>query len=288
MRSSDYLLYAVVIFGWSTSWLPLKWQLGVVSPEISLIWRFTIASALMTIITLVMGYPMKVKLKEHLKFLGLGLCLFSMNFNLFYHGGLYATSGLLAVVFSTASLVNIFLVSIISRTIPKLMMVIAAIMGFVGVGIIYTPQFEAGPEALTSLLLCLVGTLFFCTGNMISTASQKNGISVMTANSWGMFYGVIILTVISLIRGHEFEIEMTARYIGSLFWLAIFSSVLAFTAYLMLVGRIGSGKAGYATAIFPIGALLISTFYEDYSWSLMSAAGLALVVGGNIVMLRSK
>jgi len=288
MRSSDYLLYAVVIFGWSTSWLPLKWQLGVVSPEISLIWRFTIASALMTIITLVMGYPMKVKLKEHLKFLGLGLCLFSMNFNLFYHGGLYATSGLLAVVFSTASLVNIFLVSIISRTIPKLMMVIAAIMGFVGVGMIYTPQFEAGPEALTSLLLCLVGTLFFCTGNMISTASQKNGISVMTANSWGMFYGVIILTVISLIRGHEFEIEMTARYIGSLFWLAIFSSVLAFTAYLMLVGRIGSGKAGYATAIFPIGALLISTFYEDYSWSLMSAAGLALVVGGNIVMLRSK
>ena len=288
MRSSDYLLYAVVIFGWSTSWLPLKWQLGVVSPEISLIWRFTIASALMTIITLVMGYPMKVKLKEHLKFLGLGLCLFSMNFNLFYHGGLYATSGLLAVVFSTASLVNIFLVSIISRTIPKLMMVIAAIMGFVGVGMIYTPQFDAGPEALTSLLLCLVGTLFFCTGNMISTASQKNGISVMTANSWGRFYGVIILTVISLIRGHEFEIEMTARYIGSLFWLAIFSSVLAFTAYLMLVGRIGSGKAGYATAIFPIGALLISTFYEDYSWSLMSAAGLALVVGGNIVMLRSK
>ena len=288
MRSSDYLLYAVVIFGWSTSWLPLKWQLGVVSPEISLIWRFTIASALMTVITLAMGYPMKVKLKEHLKFIGLGLCLFSMNFNLFYHGGLYATSGLLAVVFSTASLVNIFLVSIISRTIPKLMMVIAAIMGFVGVGMIYAPQFEAGPEALTSLSLCLVGTLFFCTGNMISTASQKNGISVMTANSWGMFYGVIILTVISFIRGHEFEIEMTARYIGSLFWLAIFSSVLAFTAYLMLVGRIGSGKAGYATAIFPIGALLISTFYEDYHWSLMSAAGLALVVGGNIVMLRSK
>ena len=197
-------------------------------------------------------------------------------------------SGLLAVVFSTASLVNIFLVSIITRTVPKLMMVIAAIMGFVGVGMIYTPQFEAGPEALTSLSLCLVGTLFFCSGNMISSASQKNDISVMTANSWGMFYGVIILTVISLLRGHEFEIEMTARYIGSLFWLAIFSSVLAFTAYLMLVGRIGSGKAGYATAIFPIGALLISTFYEDYSWSLMSAAGLALVVGGNIVMLRSK
>ena len=288
MRSSDYMLYALVIFGWSTSWLPLKWQLGVISPEVSLLWRFIIASTLMTIITLAMGYPMKVKAKEHLKFMGLGLCLFSMNFNLFYHGGLHATSGLLAVVFSTASLVNIFYVAILTRTPPKLMMIIAAIMGFVGVGMVYSPQFQAGPEALTSLTLCLIGTLFFCTGNMISSASQKNGIAVMTANSWGMFYGVIILALISLVRGHEFGIEPTFRYIGSLFWLAIFSSVLAFSAYLMLVGRIGSGKAGYATAIFPIGALLISTFYENYQWSLMAVLGLGLVVGGNIVMLRSK
>ena len=81
----------------------------------------------------------------------------------------------------------------------------------------------------------------------------------MTANSWSMFYDIIILCIISLIRGHEFTVEMTIRYRGSLFWFAIFSSVLAFTVFLMLVGRIGSGKAGYATAIFPIGALFIST-----------------------------
>ena len=111
---------------------------------------------------------------------------------------------------------------------------------------------------------------------------------VVTANSWGMFYGVITLLLVSLVRGHEFGIEMTARYIGSLLWLAIFSSVLAFTAYLMLVGRIGSGKAGYVTVIFPVWALLISTFFEDYAWSLWAFVGLGLVIGGNIVMLRSR
>jgi drug/metabolite transporter (DMT)-like permease len=288
MRRSDFFLYAVVIFGWSTSWLPLKMQLGVIAPEVSLVWRFMIAFLLMALITVMMGHPIKVKAKEHLKFMGLGLCLFCMNFNLFYHGGLYATSGLLAVVFSTASLINIFLVAALTRTPPKMMMIVAATMGFLGVGMLYSPHLELGGGALTSLILCLLGTFFFCTGNMISSSSQKGGIHVMTAISWGMFYGVIFLTLISLIRGHEFGVEMTARYIGSLFWLAIFASVLAFTAYLMLVGRIGSGKAGYATAVFPVGALLISTFFENYQWSFAAVTGLTLVVSGNIVMLRSK
>ena len=288
MRRLDYILYAAVIFAWSTSWLPLKWQLGVVSPEVSLLWRFIIATVMMTLITIAMGHSLKTPLKEHLKFFGLGICLFSMNFSLYYYAGLYATSGLLAVVFATASLVNIFFVAILTRTPPKMMMIIAAIMGFVGVAMVYSPQLQADENALTALILCLIGTVFFCSGNMISQSSQNNRISVMTANSWGMFYGVLILASISLIRGHEFTIEMTMRYIGSLFWLAILSSVLAFTAYLMLVGRIGSGKAGYATAIFPIGALFISAYFEDYQWSLIAIIGLALVVGGNVVMLRSK
>ena len=44
MAPFDMLLYAGVVFGWSTSWLPLKWQLGVVAPEISLFWRFLMAA----------------------------------------------------------------------------------------------------------------------------------------------------------------------------------------------------------------------------------------------------
>ena len=288
MRQSDYMLYALVIFGWSTSWLALKWQLGIVAPEVSLIWRFGLASVLMAIITVSMGYSLKASLKDHLKFMGLGLCLFSMNFNLYYHAGLHSTSGLLAVVFSLASLVNIFMVAVLSRTWPKVMMIIAALMGFIGVGFIYAPLLGEGDQLLLSFGLCMIGTVFFCSGNIISSYSQKDRVPVMTANSWGMLYGTIILTIISLIRGHEFTIEMTVRYIGSLLWLAVISSILTFTAYLMLVGRIGSGKAGYATAIFPIGALLISTYFEDYEWSVMAVFGLALVVGGNVVMLRSK
>ncbi len=40
--------------------------------------------------------------------------------------------------------------------------------------------------------------------------------------------------------------------------------------------------------IFPVFALLISTIYEDYQWSALSFAGLALVMAGNVMMIRAR
>ena len=288
MKPLDYLLYAAVIFGWSTRWLPLKWQLGVIAPEVSLFWRFCLASALMFLVTkLFTNEKIALAWRDHLLMLPLGCCLFSVNFTLFYYGGLNTTSGLLAVVFSTASLINIFYMAILDRKMPKLPLILAGLIGFFGVGLIYSPELEHTTGGI-GLLFCLAGTLVFSTGNMLSSRYQNRKFPVMATTAWGMFYGAIILGLISLLRGHEFSVEHTYQYLGGLVWLAVISSVLAFTAYLTLLGRIGPERAGYATVVFPVGALLISTVVEGYQWSLVAFLGLAFVLVGNIVMLRSR
>ena len=72
----------------------------------------------------------------------------------------------------------------------------------------------------------------------------------------------------------------------SLLWLSIVSSVAAFWAYLTLLGRIGAARAGYATVMFPVFALAISTVFEGYVWTLPALVGLALVLAGNLFVLR--
>ena len=86
MKPSDYLLYAVTVFGWSTSWLPLRWQLGEVAPEVSLFWRFMLACVLMFIITRLLGKQVLIPLRYHFRLAAMGLFLFSLNFTLFYYG----------------------------------------------------------------------------------------------------------------------------------------------------------------------------------------------------------
>lgn len=64
------------------------------------------------------------------------------------------------------------------------------------------------------------------------------------------------------------------------------STVLAFAAYLTLLGRIGAARAGYATVIFPIFALVVSTFLEGYEWTGFALAGLVFVAAGNVIVIR--
>jgi len=67
-----------------------------------------------------------------------------------------------------------------------------------------------------------------------------------------MFYGVVALLIYSTIRGSVFNFDSSLVYIGSLLYLAMFGSVLAFGFYLTLIGNIGADKAAYANLIFPI------------------------------------
>ena len=97
-----------------------------------------------------------------------------------------------------------------------------------------------------------------------------------------------MLTLFSLVLGNSIVIDYRLPYLAGLIWLAVLSSVLTFVCYLTLVGRIGAGKAGYATVIFPVFALLISTMFEKYQWGVVPFAGICLVVAGNLLMLRNR
>jgi hypothetical protein len=56
-------------------------------------------------------------------------------------------------------------------------------------------------------------------------------------------------------------------------------SVIAFTAYPVLVGRIGPDHAAYSTVPFPVVASSVSTMLEGYHWTLPAFGGVALVLG---------
>ena len=288
MKPFELLLYSMVVFGWSTSWLPLKWQLGVVAPEVSLLWRFVIAATVMFVISIYLRQSLMFNWRTHLRLALLGLCIFSTNFAFFYHGGKGVASGLLAVVFSSASLVNVLMIAVLGRSRPRIAHLLAAMVGLTGVVCLFWPELQLSNTALTSLALCLIGTLFFCTGNMVSAACQKRGIPIFASASWGMLYGACYLALFSFISNHDFIIEPTAKYVLGLVWLALVSSVMTFAAYLSLIGRIGPSRAGYATVIFPVFALLISTVFESYTWSSLAFIGLGLVICGNVIMLRAR
>ena len=187
------------------------------------------------------------------------------------------------------------MVAVVSRRRPPVQQLAASVTGLAGLGLIFLPELRATETIVMAILLAGAGTLLFCTGNLLfctgnllSAATRQRGVHVLASTCWGMLYGTAFMGLVSLVRGHEFTIDLSPLYLGSLAWLVIVSSVLALASYLTLVGRIGPGRAGYATVIFPVFALLISTFMEGYQWSLLAIAGLVLVMAGNVIMIRAR
>ena len=265
----------------------MKGQTGPVHPEVSILWRFIIAASICFFISRGLKLKLHFPLVVHLKMALMGFFIFSTNFTLFYYASKNIASGLLAVVFSMASIVNILMVAGLNRSKPKYSQLIASIIGLVGIAFIFTPELQISNLALESFLLCIIGTFSFCSGNLVSVSLQKQNVPVMSANSWGMLYGCFVLVIYALLMDHPFRISFEASYICGLLWLSVFSTVLTFGCYLTLLGRIGPGKVGYATVVFPVFALLISTVFESYAWTPSAIFGISLVFLGNLIMAKT-
>jgi drug/metabolite transporter (DMT)-like permease len=296
MTRKDYALYAAALFCWGTSWLALRIQAVSVTPELAIFWRFLFASMLMGGIALAQGHSLSFPLSRHRWFVAIGLALFSFNFIGTYYGSLTIPSGLVAVVFSLASLFNMALGYLVNGERPTNRMLIGASIGVLGVVLLFANEWRrVTPLALLmGLGWSVFGTLCFSGGNLLSARLSREGLAMPAFVTWGMIYGTLALGCLIILRGGSFAIPLTPLFLGTLVWVVVFASVAAFLVYLTLVKRIGASRAGYLTILFPIVALLVSTTLEtmvpgqtsNYIWTPLSFIGIALAVGGNLLVMK--
>ena len=287
MRS--VVLYAVTVLIWGTSWLAIIYQLGVVDPMVSVAYRFILAAVIMHGLCWVRRQPMRFSRRDHW-FLALqGASLFALNYWLFYNAELYIASGLAAVVFSTIIVWNILIGAVWIRHPLDRRVLLGAGLGLCGIALVFWPEvqdFEASETGLYGLGLSIVATILASLGNIASARNQQAGISVLSSNAWAMTYGAGLMVLLALVSGKPFDFMATPLYVGALLYLSVFASVIAFWSYLTLVGEIGPDRAAYATLLFPLVALGLSTVFEDYVWTFPAIIAVCLILGGNLLTLR--
>jgi len=279
-------LYLLTVLIWGTTWIAIKWQLGTVPPPVSIAWRFWLAAAVLFALLRLMRRSVGVPRAAWRFLAAQGIALFCLNFLCFYYAEQVVPSGLVAVVFSIAPLLNAVNGRLFMGRPLQPSAILGALLGLVGIGCLFYQQMAGhiGDHALwQGLAIAFAGTMCFSTGSLLSSRMQSMGLHPLVTNAWAMLIGAAVLTVGSLLAGLPFRLEASPLYIGALIYLAVPGSVIGFTAYLTLVGRIGPERAAYCTVLFPIVALALSTVFEGYRWSGLAVLGLVLVVAGNLV-----
>jgi len=291
MRISDAGLFAIASAIWGSTWLAITFQLGTVAPELSVAYRFAIASTIVAAWCIASRQSLGFPRREHLWLVAMGATFFGFNYIGVYWAERHVTSGLVAVVFSTIVFMSPIGMRVFYGEALTVRTLVAAAMGVTGVALLFLPELSAarqGGSAAMGITIALVATVFAAVGNLIAVRNHRAGLPTLPVTAWGMLYGSLISFAFAAIMGVTWTFERTAGYVLSLAYLALFGSVFAFGAYLTLLKRVGAGPSSFVAVATPVIALALSTLFEGYRWTWVSAAGLVLAVFGNWLALRGK
>ena len=287
------LLYFVVLLAWGSSWFAISFQLGDVAPQVSIVWRFLLASIILFIWCYFRGLKLSFPWRDHLSWILLGFFLFCVNYICAYFGTFYLASGLVCLIFSTLTLFTVFNGFVFFKKPIRLPILVGAVVGIAGLSIIFSNEISSADWSLESgvvkgFLWMLLATFFASIGMLLSGQFQARKMPLVQSNAFSMLYGSLILVFYIAVSDLSFSFNTSYSYVISLVYLALIASVIGFGVYLKLVGNIGADKASYVNIFTPTIALLLSTLFENYEWSWVGLIGVLLIIIGNIIVLYAK
>jgi drug/metabolite transporter (DMT)-like permease len=281
-------LYTLTVLIWGSTWIAITFQLGRVAPEASIVYRFGLAALLLLVYARARRLPMRFRPSQHAWIALQGIFLFSFNYILVYLAEQQLNSGLVAITFSTIIILNVVLGAIFLGNPIRPRVVAGGVLGVAGLMLVFSRAltgFDPTGSGRQGLILSIAAVVSASIGNILAARNQRAALPIIQTNAFGMTYGAVCTLAVGLLRGVTFTFDPSASYLLSLGYLALFGSVIAFGAYLTLIGRMGVDRAAYVGVIFPLVALGLSTLLEGLGWNAIGLVGVALVVAGNLLVI---
>ncbi|RZJ45144.1 MAG: hypothetical protein EON87_08225 [Brevundimonas sp.] len=275
---------------WGTTWYAITLQMGSTALLASIVWRFGLASAVLFLGCLIARQNLKLTKAQHLAALGQGAFAFSVSYSFTYAAETHVASAIVAVTFASLTFINLVLFRLIARQKAAAASWGGAILGLIGVAVLSGGEvLGAGfdQRAALGVGLALIATTASAFGNFFAWKGQGHGSAAIPSTAWAMAYGTGLLVIFGLATGVKFSIDPSPTYIGSLLYLSLFGSVIAFGLYFTIARTIGYAMASYISALTPPIAMLVSVMFEGARFGWTALAGLLLVLSGQALLIRA-
>ena len=291
-RLAVLIPFGIVTLIWGSTWIVIRDQISVVPPSWSVTYRFAVAGITMLIWAAMRRERLGIDARGLGFALALGLAQFVLNFNFVYRAELHITSGVVAVVYAlllvpNAILARIFLAQRMGRE-----LLIGSLVALAGVALLFIHEARLSDrgthEALIGIGLALTGVMSASVANVMQATRMARDYPMTVMLGWAMLIGAGIDAVFAWVTAGPPVFEARPAYIAGILYLGVIGSAITFSLYFALIRTIGPAKAAYTSVLIPVIAMLLSTLFEGYRWSLLAAAGAVLVVGGLVMALRAR
>ncbi|WP_432201637.1 DMT family transporter [Erythrobacter sp. W53] len=280
---------------WGSTWFVITGQIDGVPAAWSVFYRFALATPALFLVALLMKRRLKLARPEHLLAAFVGIFQFSGNFLFVYHAELYVTSGIVAMMFSLLMVPNALFGRIFLGERVESGFVFGSIVAIIGVSFLLFHEWQANPDAGViggnvglGIFLAFVGILSASIANVIQANPTGRAVPMVSLLAWAMLYGTVFDLGFAALTAGPPPFPTSTSYWMGIVYLALIGSVVTFPLHYNLVREIGAGRTAYNSILTISVAMLISTLFEDYRWTALTAGGMVLGVIGMVLALRAK
>lgn len=292
LRLRVLIPFAVATVIWGSTWLVIRNQLGVVPPSWSVTYRFVAGAVTMFAWAAVTRSPLSIGRNGQMFAVAFGFAQFVLNFNFVYRAEDNITSGLVAVVFALLLVPNAILGRIFLKhpVTPRFLGGSAVAL----VGVIMLIVQEAHADVSTThntglgVALTVFGVLSASVANVMQGTQQARALPMASTLAWGMLWGAGIDAVVAYATTGAPVFDPRPVYLLGVLYLGVFASAIAFTCYFAVIRAIGPARAAYSSVLTPILAMILSTMFEGYRWTLLAGAGGVVALAGLLIALSAR
>lgn len=284
--------FVVATVVWGTTWIVIRDQLGVVPPTWSVAYRFLIAAVVMFAWTAITRMPLGIGRAGHIFAVLFGFAQFVLNFNFVYRAEAHITSGLVAVLFALLLVPNAILGSIFLKTQLSSRFLTGSAVAMAGVALLIVQEMRADPAGIEAtvlgVVLTVLGVLSASVANIMQGSERARAMPMASMLAWAMLWGGLMNAAFAWPTVGPPVFEARPSYLLGTAYLGVFASAVAFTCYFAVIRAVGPAQAAYSSVLTPILAMLLSTLFEDYRWSLLAAAGGVVALAGLLIALSAR
>lgn len=277
---------------WSSTWIVIRDQLGVVPPQWSVTYRFAIAAVAMAAVAKWKGNSLRLDRGGIIAAIITGLAQFCVNFNCVYLAERYITSGIVATVFATLLIPNSLLAWAFLGQRPGRRFLAAGAVAVAGVALLFWNEVRtstvSADRVIVGMALTLLGLWGASVANVYQAGKEARRHPLLALLAWSMAFGALFDAIIAVAIAGPPTFDPRPGYIAGVLYLSLAATVLAFSLYIPVVRKIGPGKAAYSSVMVPILAMALSTAFEGYRWTGLAIAGAALAIGGMLLALLGR